>query len=128
MRYQAAPRPYPSTVRLGLLVLTLIALTVISTAGTGYAEQHHQSHHPQLVSKAPPVASTASADSMTITNVSGVVQSDYPLQFGRPFMDNEIPDFPQVLLNGTSVLTQADVKNRYPDGSVKFAVISLVIP
>ena len=65
---------------------------------------------------------------MTITNVSGVVQTNYPLQFGRPFMDNEIPDFPQVLLNGTPILTQADVKNRYADGSVKFAVISLVIP
>jgi len=33
-----------------------------------------------------------------------------------------------VLVNGQPVATQADVKNRYPDGSVEFAVIAVVIP
>ncbi|HEV2099178.1 MAG TPA: hypothetical protein VGR45_09660, partial [Stellaceae bacterium] len=33
-----------------------------------------------------------------------------------------------MLINGQPVATQADVKNRYPDGSVEFAVIAVVIP
>ncbi|HEY1301893.1 MAG TPA: hypothetical protein VGF07_15440, partial [Stellaceae bacterium] len=40
----------------------------------------------------------------------------------------EIAHAPQVLLNGRPIATQADVKNRYPDGSVEFAVIAVVIP
>ena len=54
--------------------------------------------------------------------------SRYPLQFGRPFVDGAIANAPQVLINGVAVATQADVKNRYPDGSVAYAVIAVVIP
>ncbi len=54
--------------------------------------------------------------------------SNYPYQFGRPFVDGAIANQPQVLVNGQPVATQADVKNRYPDGSVEFAVIAVVIP
>ena len=129
MRYQMVRRLCLPALRLGLLLVALISMTAVSTAGPCLTEQHHyRHHHPRLYGIAPLVTPTAPPDGMTVTNVSGVVRTNYPLQFGRPFMDNEIPDFPQVLLNGTSVLTQADVKNRYPDGSVKFAVISLVIP
>jgi hypothetical protein len=53
---------------------------------------------------------------------------NYPYQFGRPFIDGAIANQPQVLVNGQPVATQADVKNRYPDGSVEFAVIAVVIP
>ncbi|HEV2101098.1 MAG TPA: hypothetical protein VGR45_19485, partial [Stellaceae bacterium] len=67
-------------------------------------------------------------NSITITNVSGAPISNYPLQFGRPFLDRAIANEPQVLINGQPVVTQADVKNRYPDGSVEFAVIAVVIP
>ncbi len=67
---------------------------------------------------------------MTLTDASGQGETGYPLQFGRPFVDGAVPAgaLPQVLVNGTSVPTQADVKNRYPDGSVEFAVIAAVIP
>ncbi|HEU0157012.1 MAG TPA: hypothetical protein VFQ82_13145, partial [Stellaceae bacterium] len=56
------------------------------------------------------------------------MQRNYPLQFGRPFLDGAITGEPQVLINGAPVASQADVKNRYPDGSVEFAVIAVVIP
>ncbi len=68
------------------------------------------------------------ANSITISNASGAVRKDYPYQFGRPFVDGAIAHQPQVLVNGRPVATQADVKNRYPDGSVEFAVIAVVIP
>jgi hypothetical protein len=50
------------------------------------------------------------------------------VQFGRPFKAAEISDYPQVLLGGTAVPTQADVKQRWGDGSVKHAVISFILP
>src|SRR5271169_3357726 len=74
------------------------------------------------------VGQPAVVNSITITNQSGVPISNYPFQFGRPFIDGAIANEPQVLINGSPVTTQADVKNRYPDGSVEFAVIAVVIP
>ena len=77
-------------------------------------------------------ATTSSAlgvtNSITVTNASGGAISNYPYQFGRPFVDRAIASQPQVLVNGQPVVSQADVKNRYPDGSVEFAVIAVVIP
>ena len=73
-------------------------------------------------------AQTAVANTITITNRSGAVITNHPFQFGRPFIAGAIPDEPGVLIDGKSVITQADVKNRYPDGSVKFAVIAVMIP
>src|SRR5580658_5194149 len=67
-------------------------------------------------------------NSITVTNASGGAISNYPYQFGRPFDDGAIANQPQVLVNGQPIATQADVKNRYPDGSVEFAVIAVVIP
>ncbi len=67
-------------------------------------------------------------NSITLSNASGGAISNYPFQFGRPFIDGAIAAAPQVLIDGTPLTTQADVKNRYPDGSVEFAVIAVVIP
>lgn len=56
-------------------------------------------------------------------------ETNYPFQFGRAFPEGEISGEPQVFLAGAPVaLQQADVKTRYGDGSVKFAVISVVLP
>jgi len=67
-------------------------------------------------------------NTMTITNVSGIVQTNYPLRIARPFVKGEIPNYPQVSINGVAANTQADVKQRYPDGSVKHSLISVIIP
>ncbi len=76
-----------------------------------------------------PAASPGSpVNSIAVTNQSGVAIRNYPLQFGRPFLDGAIEDEPQVLIGGTPVTTQADVKNRYPDGSVEYAVVAVMIP
>jgi hypothetical protein len=74
------------------------------------------------------LAQPSPINSITITNQSGVALSSYPFQFGRPFLDGAIADAPQVLINGVAVGTQADVKNRYADGSVAYAVIAVMIP
>jgi hypothetical protein len=67
-------------------------------------------------------------NSITLTNPSGAAIRNYPFQFGRPFLDGAVVNAPQVLINGSAVASQADVKNRYPDGSVAYAVIAVVIP
>ena len=72
--------------------------------------------------------SAAPADTMTVSDASGAGETNYPLQFGRPFAVGAIPGTPTILINGVAATSQADVKNRYPDGSVKFAVMAVVIP
>lgn len=67
-------------------------------------------------------------NTLEIREIAGVTSHRYPIQIGRPFLKGEIPDQPQVLLNGQPVSSQADVKTRWPDGSVKHAVLTFVIP
>ncbi len=53
---------------------------------------------------------------------------NYPLQFARVFYRGEIANFPQLVLDGIPLVTQADVKSRWPDGSVKYAILACIIP
>src|SRR6185436_12068759 len=75
----------------------------------------------------PPPASNAD-NTMTLTNVSEQAVVDYPLQFGRAFVEGEIPNYAEIVIDGGLVPTQCDVKNRWPDGSVKFAIMAAVVP
>ena len=70
----------------------------------------------------------AASNTITITNRYDADVANHPLQFGRPFIRGEIRDYPKVLIDGIPVQTQADIKNRFPDGSVAFAVISIIVP
>jgi hypothetical protein len=74
-----------------------------------------------------PATTVDVTNSMTVNLPSGTA-TNYPYQFGRIFKQGAIVDYPQVLLDGNAITTQADVKNRWPDGSVKFAVISVILP
>ena len=73
-------------------------------------------------------AVNAKDDFLTIKEAEGVTTIDYPVQVGRVFLSGEIPDYPQALIDGKGVLTQADVKTRWPDHSVKHAILSFYIP
>lgn len=75
-----------------------------------------------------PLVVSGAVNSLTITEKGGVTTVNYPIQIGRPFVQAEIANAPQAILDGTPVTTQADVKQRWPDGSVKHAVISFLIP
>jgi hypothetical protein len=67
---------------------------------------------------------------------TGRTTSNYPVQIGRPFVDDEIARYPQVGICAdktcaavTSWLpTQADVKQRYASRFVKHAILSFHIP
>jgi hypothetical protein len=63
-----------------------------------------------------------------IADTSGSSQTNSPETVTRFFKQGEISHYAQAIINGTGVLTQCDVKNRWPDGSVKFALVSFVVP
>ncbi|WP_157605863.1 InlB B-repeat-containing protein [Rheinheimera sp. SA_1] len=83
-----------------------------------------------LTARFAPLATSQVDDSnfVTVTNPQSTVLLNYPLQFARPFVAGEIAQFPQLMLNGQPLPTQADVKQRHPDGSVRHAIISAVVP
>jgi hypothetical protein len=64
-------------------------------------------------------------DTATIFEVDGIAQTDRPVTLGRVFRRSEIAQCPQPVIGGARVSNyQSDVKNRWPDGSVKFAIVS----
>ena len=67
-------------------------------------------------------------DSIIVYSTSGSPQTNRILSIGRFFKDGDIPNFAQAVIGSTPILTQCDVKNRWPDGSLKFAIVSFVIP
>ncbi len=58
----------------------------------------------------------------------GQTLEKYPIQIGRVFMPGEILHDPQASLDGILLPTQADIKNRWSDGSVKYAILSFIVP
>lgn len=65
---------------------------------------------------------------ITITEKAATTTTNYPIQLGRVFVQGAIANYPQAVINGTPVTTQADVMSRWPDTSVKHAVLSFLIP
>lgn len=77
----------------------------------------------------PPVVSyDKNSSAMVITEPYGETHSNYPIQIGRPFVEGEITNFPQILIDGETITSQANIMQRHPDGSVKHAIISFIIP
>lgn len=54
--------------------------------------------------------------------------SDFFVTFAQPFKIGDVPQEVQVKAGGRGVPAQIDLKRRYPDGSVKHAVITVSVP
>ena len=65
---------------------------------------------------------------IVVYSTSGSAQTNRMVSIGRFFKQGDIPDFAQAVVDGTPILTQCDVKNRWPDGSLKFAIVSFIVP
>jgi hypothetical protein len=72
--------------------------------------------------------SSSGADAITIHETSRKNQANRPISVSRPFVQGEISNYVLASIGTIPLLTQTDVKNRWPDGSVKFAIISFVVP
>lgn len=65
---------------------------------------------------------------ISIKEETGVTTTNYPVQIGRIFSIGEISNYPQIVISGSSITTQADVKSRWVDNSVKHAILTFYIP
>jgi hypothetical protein len=68
------------------------------------------------------------ANTVRIHETSGKAQVNRPVSVPRAFRQGEIPRFAQAVIEGKPLLTQCDVKNRWADGSLKYAIVSFVVP
>lgn len=66
--------------------------------------------------------------SITVQERTASTQTNRPITVSRVFARGEITTFPQAVISGTPVATQADIKTRWSDGSVQHAMLSFVAP
>ncbi len=104
----------PTSADVGTKTLVVTATNSIGNSG------------PQNFSLTVTPASTGSGASFTLVNSGGTV-TNYPLQFAQPFVQGEVATCPQVVYDGNTLTSQADVKQRWPDGSVKHAILAGVL-
>jgi Putative Ig domain len=105
-----------------------VGVTVTDSSATPETATQTYTLTVQASAPPPPPGNPANvSDTLTIYEVDGTAQAARPVTFGRVFAQGEIVQCPQPLVGGAGVSAwQADIKNRWPDGSVKFAVISLI--
>ena len=65
---------------------------------------------------------------LTVKDVAGKTTTNYPLTFGHVFKKGDVKYGVKVNINGQEVPAQVDIKRHWADGSVKHAVISVIIP
>ena len=71
----------------------------------------------------------SSENIIRISDRSGSTQTNAPYSLPRFFRKGEIARYAQPTINGKPAPSwQCDDKNRWPDGSLKFAIVSLVVP
>jgi hypothetical protein len=77
-----------------------------------------------------PNAPANANNTITIFETSGSTQTSRTVSIPRPFVQGEYPSgsYPQAVVAGSAVTTQVDVKNAWADGSLKFAIVSFVVP
>src|SRR5215471_4030343 len=68
----------------------------------------------------------AASNSITIKDTSNSAQTNRPFTISRVFAKGDIAHFPKAVIGGTQITTQADVKTRWPDGSVEHVMLSFL--
>ena len=73
-----------------------------------------------------PVA--AQVTSVTVVEKAGVTTANYPMTVSMIFKQGDVASNVTAVVGGNNLTTQTDVKVRWPDNSVKHALVSFVIP
>ena len=113
------PKGSVQTTVTGTIAVSNSVATLIVTSGSGIAAGQILTWSGQTT-PAPLVVSGAGS-TWTLSNSIGSLASPTTITASAQ-------QCPQTLINGTPATSQADVKNYYPDGSVEFAIIAVVIP
>jgi len=83
----------------------------------------------QVATVAPQAGSRPIPNTVGIFDRSRSTQTNVPITIPRFFKKGDIAHHAQPTINGTPAATwQCDAKNRWEDGSLKFAIVSVVIP
>jgi len=72
-------------------------------------------------------AGDAKTATIVVRNLAAAAAKNVPLTFGHVFRKGDIRDGIAARIDGRLARVQADVKRRYDDGSVRFAIVSLVV-
>lgn len=79
----------------------------------------------------PPVIVSQKITTMTMTNNSGITQTEVPITFGQVFSVGVLKTNESIagkLSDGSTIPLQMDVKATHSDGSIRHAVISAILP
>ena len=98
------------SVRRGLAAVLLGSLTAAAGQGPACAAER-----PKIVK-------------VEVRNLSDRLLKDVPVTFGQVFRKGDLPRFAGIRCNVGYVWAQSEVKRRYADGSVRFAILSIVLP
>ncbi len=66
--------------------------------------------------------------SLSVVEKAGVTTYNYPMTLSLVFKQGDVADNVTVEAGGMLLSTQTDVKVRWPDGSVKHALVSFILP
>jgi len=77
---------------------------------------------------APSAFSVTPITTLYLKEKAGVTSSNYPLTFGHVFKMDDVRDTVAIHIGDQKLPTQMDIKTTYTNGSVRFAVITIIIP
>src|SRR5690348_6734944 len=100
-----------------------------SATGASPAPEAPQQSDVGPATVSPPVSAGPQAE-VSAVNLSQQSLQQVPMTFGEPFRDGDIPDGHTIVayMGGRKLPTQADIKARNPDGSVRHAILTVQLP
>jgi hypothetical protein len=104
---------------------SVLLVTIAAGCGTACAGQQEFAGLPTTAARP---GQPATANWIRLSDAGAGGARNWPLRIGQPFRQGEIAGAPQAVLDGTPLPTQADVKTRWPDGSVRHAILSMIVP
>ena len=126
-RVKAMRTPVSRTLRVSWTIALLLGGGVVVLLAGGSANAG-DSLTLNRASEIKPVQSSSIADTVRISESSGRAQVNRPVTIPRAFSEGEIPNFALASIGEHPLLTQCDEKSRWPDGSLRYAIVSFVIP
>lgn len=74
-----------------------------------------------------PFCAYSATNEIILHEADNLSKTNYPVVIGRCFKEGEIAAYPVAVYSGSNIMTQANVKTRWNDGSVKHAIITFLV-
>lgn len=93
-------------------------------AVTGFATRQPSTGVAAIAGQSPAVLNSGNTNSVVTLALSSASSGSQPWTFGQAFKQGDVPSGQFITAISGASSSQADVRNRWPDGSVKYAVLS----